>query len=312
MSASPHPSLPAPATLFLVFNRPQASARVFAQIRAARPARLYIAADGPRATKPEEAARVEQVRALARAVDWPCTVRTLFREENLGCREAVSSAITWFFEQEPEGVVLEDDCVPGPDFFPYCAQLLERYRHDERIGLISGTALCDLQAEGLLWDDEDYVVCRYFSVWGWASWARVWKDYDVSIRSWTQRRADMSALTPDPRLRAINDGLFDGVATGRINTWDYQLSYLLWSTSRLALTPRTNLIENIGFDADATHTKAGGALAARARLGTQSLRFPLRAPAQLMPNLAYQRHLERFATRSRLQRLAERILHHVG
>ena len=130
-------TLQAPA-LFLVFNRPDTTARVFEALRAARPARLYVAADGPRPNREGEAARCDDVRRIATQVDWPCKVTTLFRDRNLGCRIGVSTAIDWFFEHEEEGIVLEDDCLPSTSFFPYCAELLARYRHDERVMCVSG------------------------------------------------------------------------------------------------------------------------------------------------------------------------------
>ena len=119
--------------LFLVFNRPDVTMRVFEAIRHARPRRLYVAADGPRAGISSETGKCEQTRQIATQVDWDCEVKTLFRSENLGCRVAVSSAIDWFFENEPEGIILEDDCLPHPTFFHFCQELLERYQHDQRI-----------------------------------------------------------------------------------------------------------------------------------------------------------------------------------
>jgi len=118
--------------LFLIFNRPDTTTRVFEAIRAARPERLYVAADGPRMTREGEAERCAEARRIATAVDWPCEVKTLFRETNLGCRAAVSGAITWFFEHEEEGIILEDDCLPDPSFFPYCTELLAHYRDTGR------------------------------------------------------------------------------------------------------------------------------------------------------------------------------------
>lgn len=297
-----------PPVLFLVFNRPDTTGRVFEAIRAARPARLYIAADGARPQRVGEQERVYEVRQIATQVDWPCELITLFRDSNLGCKRAVSSAIDWFFEREPEGVILEDDCMPHPDFFAYCAQMLERYRDDNRIGLIAGTALCDLRSRGLAWSDEDYVFTRYPSVWGWATWRRVWKDYDVSISNWPERRRDIAALTHHPRLARINSALFDRVFEGGIDTWDYQVSFMLWSTSRLAIVPRFNLIENLGFGPGATHTtSADHPLAGRATMHTERLAGPLRPPSHVMPNLAYQEYVEHFASRPLFIRLLERL-----
>ena len=299
------------AVLFLVFNRPETTAKVFDAIRTSRPARLYVASDGPREDRPNEAETVDRVRSLATKVDWPCEVKTLFRDKNLGCKVAVSNAISWFFDHEPEGIVLEDDCLPGPDFFQYCVELLGRYREDERVGLICGTSLCDIRAQSICWGDEDYVFTRYPSVWGWASWRRVWRDYDVTISSWTARRQDVMALTHNSKLNGINASLFDRVSSGKIDTWDYQVSYLLWTTNRLAVAPRFNLIENIGFGVDATHTKTAGAISNRATLGLQRLTWPLLAPPTTLPNISYQDYLERFATRSFFTRILERLLTYV-
>lgn len=298
--------------LFLVFNRPDTTAQVFEAIRKARPPRLYVAADGHRANRNGEAGLCEQVRRLVTQVDWPCELKTLFRNENLGCKLAVSSAISWFFENEPEGIILEDDCLPHPDFFQYCDELLERYRHDERIGVVSGTSLVDMRKEGLNWLSEDYAFSRYPSVWGWASWARVWRDYDVAIEAWDERREDVSCQTHNPRLRKINDSLFDRVRAGKIDTWDYQVSFLLWATSRLAIVPRFNLIENIGFGPGATHTtNARDALSACARTQEDRVAFPLVAPQLHVPNRRYQQWVEAFAARPLMAKLYERFLSYV-
>lgn len=297
-----------PAVLFLVFNRPDTTVKVFEAIRAARPSRLYVAADGPRQSRPAEAAVVEKVRQIATQVDWPCEVTTLFRENNLGCKKAVSSAIDWFFEHEQEGIILEDDCLPHADFFPYCAQLLERYRDDDRVGFIAGTAFCDLRASGLTWADEDYVYARYPSVWGWASWRRAWKDYDVSLSSWPQRRNDVLTLTHNRKLARIQEKLFDRVHAGEIDTWDYQVSYMLWSTSRLVVVPRLNLVENVGFGPDATHTtNADHPMAAKATMHRDGMSGVLRAPPGMLLNRAYQEHIERSATRSIVRKILDRI-----
>ena len=291
---------PCPAILFIVFNRPTTTARVFEAIRLARPSRFYVAADGPRKDRAGELAAVEEVRRIATHVDWPCELQTLVRESNLGCKRAVSTAIDWFFANEVEGVILEDDCLPHPDFFAYCAAMLDRYRHDERIGLISGTALMDLRKDGLAWGDEDYIYSRYFSIWGWASWRRVWKDYGANITAWQSRRKDVIHLTANRRLRQRHVALFDGVFQGKIDTWDYQVAFMMWSANRLAVSPRFNLIENLGFGPAATHTvRQGGEIERRSKMASERLHFPLAAPPMLCPNHAFQLLMERLATRPR-------------
>jgi len=301
MNQAPITTKPCPAVLFIVFNRPDTTTQVFQAIRAARPSRLYVAADGARPHRSGEQAVVDEVRRIATQIDWPCELVTLFRDTNLGCKRAVSSAIDWFFEQESEGVILEDDCLPHPDFFMYCAELLERYRNDERVGLISGTALANLREEKLCWDNEDYVFSRYFSVWGWASWRRAWTDYDVSIAAWQDRRDDILSQTLNRRLRSAHASYFDGVSRDKIDTWDYQLAFMMWSTGRLAVSPRFNLIENLGFGPAATHTvRRGGEIERRSKMAQARLRFPITAPAMICPNYAFQKFLEGLATQPRI------------
>lgn len=267
--------------LFLVFNRPDTTERVFEAIRRARPPRLYVAADGPRASRPTEAERCEAVRRIATAIDWPCEVFTLFRTENLGCKRAVSSAITWFFEHEPEGIILEDDCVPEPSFFPYCDELLERYRDDPRVMCVSG----DNFISGAWKPDASYYFSKFVHIWGWASWRRAWNLYDVDIRDWQQqdKTAQLERWMPgERRAQAQWRDCFDGVAGGRIDTWDYQWVYTCWRHGSMSALPAVNLISNIGFGADATHTVSPESKLAG--LPVESLPQPLRHPTTVEAN----------------------------
>lgn len=261
--------------LFLVFNRPDTTARVFEAIRAARPTRLFLAADGPRSDRPGEAERCQQARQIAMAVDWPCETRTLLREANLGCRGAVSSSIDWFFDQVEEGIVLEDDCVPDPSFFAYCSDLLARYRDDTRVMSISGDNFI-----GEHWrPTESYYFSAFTHIWGWASWRRAWAHYDVTMSDWpSQRDAGLlQRLFPAARhARAHWAVVFDRVARGEIDTWDYQWAYAAWKQGGVNCMPAVNLISNIGFGNNATHTH--DAEAQLANLPRQSLAFPLRHP----------------------------------
>jgi hypothetical protein len=239
--------------LFMVFNRPDTTARVFDAIRAARPTHLFVAADGPREQRVGEADRCRHVREIATAVDWPCTVTTLFRDENLGCKRAVSSAIDWFFDQVPEGLILEDDCVPDPSFFPYVTTLLERYRDDARVMMISG----DNFIAGHWRPTASYYFSGFTHIWGWASWRRAWAHYDVDMSDWRAQRAEglLERRFPDSiEARTYWAGLFDRVSRGEIDTWDYQWAYTTFKRGGVACMPSVNLISNIGFGADATHT----------------------------------------------------------
>lgn len=242
------------AVLFLVFNRPDTTRQVFEAIRQARPPRLYVAADGPRPNRPGEAERCAEVRRIATNVDWPCEVKTLFRSENLGCKQAVSSAITWFFEQEEEGIILEDDCLPNQSFFWFCEELLGRYREDQRIFVITGNNFQDGRKRG----EASYYFSKYNHVWGWASWRRCWQHYCGDIDFWPAWRKSSAwlALMQDKVERRYWEKIFDAVYLDKIDTWDYQWAASIWFKGGLTATPNVNLVSNIGFGADATHTKS--------------------------------------------------------
>jgi hypothetical protein len=272
---SPQPSSAVPV-LFLVFNRPDTTARVFEAIRAARPQRLFIAADGPRADRPDEAERCRQVREIATVVDWPCEVQTLFRQQNLGCKRAVSSAIDWFFEQVEEGIILEDDCLPDPSFFPYCSELLARYRDDPRVMAISGDNFVSAHWRPA----ESYYFSLFPHIWGWASWRRAWACYDVNLTDWpAQRDAGLlrRVFPSSPSSQAHWTDIFGETARGEVDTWDYQWVYAMWKHDALSCLPAVNLISNIGFGANATHTR--DAEAKLANLPRESLTLPLKHPA---------------------------------
>jgi hypothetical protein len=262
------------ALLFLVFNRPDTTACVFNEIRKARPERLYVAADGPRASRPGEGERCGATRRIATAVDWPCQVKTLFREQNLGCKRAVSSAIDWFFAHEEEGIILEDDCVPDPTFFRYCDELLEYYRNDSQVALVSG----DNFQFGTTRAEASYYFSRYVHIWGWASWRRVWRLYDRDCRNWPEfdRSGRLNeVLKGRPREARYWRGRFQAVHAGRIDTWDYQLNLMMWSHRMMSILPQVNLISNIGFGADATHTRGESRFG---NMAVEPMSFPLKHP----------------------------------
>ncbi len=267
------------AVLFLVFNRPDTTKQVFEAIRKAKPPRLYVAADGAREEKLGEDEKVEQSRQIATNVDWPCEVMTLFREENLGCKHAVSSAIDWFFENEEMGVILEDDCLPHPTFFRFCEELLEYYRDDERIGMISG----DNFQFGQKRTEASYYFSRYNYIWGWASWRRAWKHYDREATAWPMLRDGgwLEGLISNPSERKFWTTVFQDVYEGRIDTWDYQWTLASWTQGMVAIQPNVNLISNIGFGCDATHTHCGSIYA---DMKVEPIDFPLRHPEIVLPH----------------------------
>ncbi len=268
-----------PPVLFVVYRRPHTTARVFEAIRAARPTRLYVAADGPRGERAGEAERCAEVRQIATAVDWPCELRTLFRPRNLGCRRAVSEAITWFFQSEAEGVILEDDCLPDASFFPFCAELLSRYRREPRVMCITGN---NFQR-----DMGDWPYSYYFSIfnhcWGWASWRRAWELFDAQLATFQALggRRRLRQLSRVPGFVSYFTQQLAEVAAGRLDSWALVWTWSCWKEGGLTCTPRVNLVSNIGFGEDATHTfstPAGREFTARGRI-----EFPLLHPSSLAP-----------------------------
>ncbi|MCP9820629.1 glycosyltransferase family 2 protein [Synechococcus sp. Cruz-9H2] len=187
------------------------------------------------------------------SIDWPCEVKMLYSEMNQGCRVGVNRAISWFFEHVEEGIILEDDCVPHPDFFPYCAELLERYRDDQRIWCISGNNFQDGQWRG----DGSYYFGRIPLIWGWASWRRCWQHYDVDLQRWPALRDSglLETIFEDPLERQFWRDIWEHLCSeGVPDTWDYQWTLTCLRNGGLTSLPNRNLVSNVGFGADATHT----------------------------------------------------------
>ena len=280
------------AVLFVVFNRPDTTARVFETIRAAKPPRLYVAADGPRAGRAGEAVLCARVRQLATQLDWPCKLHTLFRDTNLGCKMGVSSAINWFFEHEEQGIVLEDDILSQPSFFDYCDEMLERYKDDTNVSMVSG---CNLLSKRLQMQ-QSYFFSRYVYIWGWATWRRAWKHYDVTMAQWPEWRASGAlhkVLGGDSALALYWESIFNQVHSGKIDTWDYQWVFTCWKERGLDIVPVRNLIENLGFGPDATHTTMETPQLLLESI-PQDLVFPLRHPTAVERSKVADQHFELF------------------
>lgn len=240
------------AVLFLIFNRPDTTLKVFEQIRIAKPSRLYIAADAPRQGIAEDVDLCKQTRAIVKNIDWECDVKTLFNKKNAGCRDGVSAAITWFFDNEEEGIILEDDCLPANSFFKFCDTLLEKYRDDTRIRHITG---CNLQ-QGKKWGDASYYFSNRTHVWGWASWKRVWKDYDITLDKYSnfEIKEKLENIYPDPLVAECWVNIFNDLKEGKINSWAYPLDFINFFNNGLTIIPNENLISNIGYGSGATNT----------------------------------------------------------
>lgn len=242
--------------LLIIWKRPKATIKLLKVLKKQKPLKVYIACDGAKRNDIENYNKVKMTKEIIeKKIDWNTSIKTLYSEENLGCKYAVSKAISWFFENESEGIILEDDCIPHPDFFDYCEILLEKYRHDERVWCISGS-----NHVGEKIGDGSYFFSRYNHCWGWASWRRCWKYYDSEMSLWPKYSATKLLKTnfPDSKEYHYWESFFNKFySRGCDYTWDYQWLFCSLINQGLTAIPNKNLIENIGFNTDATHTKTG-------------------------------------------------------
>jgi hypothetical protein len=263
-----------PVALF-VFNRPALTRAVFNEIRRFAPTTLLVVADGPR--DESEKHLCEEARAIVREIDWPCRLLKNFSSQNLGCKNRMASGLQWVFEQVEEAIILEDDCLPDPTFFSFCSHLLVCYRDDPRVMHISGS--CFLMQPCT---DKSYWFSRHSDIWGWATWRRAFRHYDVSMSSWpVSSRLRRLLIWRNPIERNYWTRRFDDAHAGRIDTWDYQWHWNVYERNGRVIVPRTNLITNLGFGAFATHTHDPNVPAAN--LATRSLHgitHPLRFQRQ--------------------------------
>jgi hypothetical protein len=267
-----------PVALF-VFNRPHTTRRVFEAIAKVQPARLLLVADGPRQDKVGEAEACQQVRAIISCIDWSCDVSTNFAASNLGCQERIISGLDWVFSLVEEAIILEDDCLPDVSFFPFCQELLERYRNDDRIAYISGSNL----VEKYLKTDASYFFSQIGGIWGWATWRSEWQRYDQHLKDWPKLKSEgmLEEIFDRPQAVAYWSRIFDAMHENKgPNTWDYQWLYTCLKNNSVTAVSSVNLIANIGFGKGATHTLEEDA---RFMLGATPMKFPLRHPPGLFP-----------------------------
>ena len=256
--------------LLLVFNRPESTRIVFEKIRLIQPRYLFIASDGPRVDNSDDFINVTTVREICTKIDWDCELKTLFRDDNLGCKNAVSSSITWFFENVDCGIVLEDDTVPSISFFYYCAEMLARYYDDETIGHIAGFSLLN--------EDEptDYYFSRLVPIWGWASWKRAWNIYDIDMSRFDIKKDSIYKVFgkhAENVKKVFADHLRDNV-----DTWDTQWAFSCVENEFTTIVPFESMIQNIGFVSTATHTTSANNLIES--IQANDLTFPIKHPQQ--------------------------------
>lgn len=258
---------------FIVFNRPNTTKKVFAEIAKAKPPKLLVIADGPRSNHPDDIKKCAEVRAIIDDVDWDCEVLTKYSTENMGCRHCPPKGLDWVFEVVEEAIILEDDCLPHPDFFRFCEELLEKYRDDERIAMISGGNF----QFGKKRTSYSYYFSRYPHLWGWASWRRAWKRYDTNMKLWPIIRDGgwLQDILGDKKSVRYWTKQIENTYQGKFDTWDYQWVLECWIQNKLTVLPNVNLISNIGFGSEAVHTTKINKFA---KMKTECIDFPISHP----------------------------------
>lgn len=276
--------------VLIVFNRPETTRRVVERLALARPRTLFVVGDGPRPDHPEDVERCAAARKAAETVDWPCDLVTHYAEVNLGVGVRPATGISWVFEQVDQAIILEDDCVPRPSFFPFCAELLERYRDDERIMHIAGSNF----VAGAAPTPESYFFSCHNVCWGWATWRRAWRHFDLGVAGWPALRGTswLADLVGDEAAAHWRRHFDEAHARGGAAVfWDYQWTFACWAQHGLSIVPAVNLITNVGFGRDATHFKSGRSPVAF--LPSEDIAFPLRHPSCVVRNYDADRALIR-------------------
>ncbi|PIY69226.1 hemolytic protein HlpA-like protein [Candidatus Roizmanbacteria bacterium CG_4_10_14_0_8_um_filter_39_9] len=261
--------------VFIIFNRPTLTQKVFNEIKKAKPAQLFIISDGPRNEKEREL--INETRKIIDRIDWKCEVYKKYSETNLGCKISVSSGLDWVFSKVDQAIILEDDCVPDQSFFPYCEELLERYRNNKKIMMVSGDNFFKTSSE------FSYNFCHHSLIWGWATWRRSWVLYKkaclLPVEKLEENRSEFQTLVSGRRLDAIKKTI-----EGKIDTWDYMWQYAMLLCKGLCIYPSVNLVRNIGFGNGATHTKYK---TFHSKLSQSAIQFPLVHPNRITPNISF-------------------------
>ena len=263
--------LQTPVAIF-IFNRPNCTEQLVNALAVVKPAHLFVIADGPRNANDIELCK--QTRAIIDQIDWPCTIVKRYATSNMGCRESIPSGLNWVFERVDACIILEDDCIPQPSFFPFCQELLSRYQHDERVMTVGGHRSDGPNELGT----ESYYFSKYPSVWGWATWKEKWAKYDLNMSQWADLKDSkwLDDVLQNPKAVAYWNRMFNHMKNG-LDTWDYALAYSCWLHNGLSIRSRVNMISNVGFGKDATHTHQQTVLADMYAKPID-IKFPLKHP----------------------------------
>ncbi len=266
--------------IFLVFNRPDTTKKVFEVIRQVKPTQLLVVADGARKNKPGELEKCTAVRHIINDVDWECEIITNCSDINLGCKQRISSGLDWAFSLVDRAIILEDDCLPNISFFRFCEELLEKYQNDTRIMAISG----DNFQFGRKNTENSYYFSIYNHCWGWATWRRAWQYYDIEMKLWSKVKQEewLKDILVNPNTVKYWRNKFQAIYENKIDTWDFQWTFACWIQNGLTILPNVNLVSNIGFNSEGTHHN--NSRHQLANIPTQELQFPLKHPAYIIRN----------------------------
>ncbi|MFQ4142095.1 glycosyltransferase family 2 protein [Chlorogloeopsis sp. ULAP02] len=265
---------------FIIFKRPHTTEKVFEIIRQVKPPKLFVIADGPRSDRPNEAEKCEATRTIIEQVDWDCEVLKDYSNTNLGCAKRVSSGLDWVFSNVEEAIILEDDCIPHPSFFPFCEELLEKYRYDTRIGSISGQNV----QFGRRRTNYSYYFSRYNHCWGWATWRRAWQYFDFQMKLWSEVKEKNLLEDILQSTEAVNywHNILQSTHEGKIDSWALRWTLACWLQSSLCIISNINLVSNIGFGEEGTHTLSKKSKFAN--IPADEMSFPLQHPPFLVQN----------------------------
>jgi len=238
---------------FIIFNRPDLTIESFKAIRQYKPKELFIIADGPRKDHPGEAEKCKEARNIVANVDWECQVYREYSSENLTSAKRIRGGLHWVFENTDRAIIIEDDCVPHPDFFNFCETLLELYKEEESVWSITGDNFQSGKKRG----NSSYYFSKYSHCWGWATWSRSWnsaKKENLSFWPSLKDSKKWSDIHPNKNEKQYWSDIFDDMYSGKIDFWAYWFLASVMNNHGLTATPNVNLVTNIGFGPNATNT----------------------------------------------------------
>jgi len=279
--------------LLITYKRLDTTLKVLESIAEVQPQNLYIASNAPNPLKENDTEKVMQVRAmLEKKITWPCHVEKLYRTEHLSAKHSIWTAIKWFFENEEKGIVLEDDVFADKSFYYYCEELLDKYRNDQRIRFING---CNFGYKGL--DEKSYGFTRFMNMWGWASWRRSINIVDSDMNAWKDLpdknkflESVIEEQSPNTKKIFVEyfRPLFDDITSLKIESWDYPCIFSNFLTNTFCIYPSRNLIKNLGFNNDGTHTNFDSYFISNLSTGTLGL------PLNMNPEVKIDKNYEKF------------------